>query len=152
MSDQPTHDFDDTSAARGGLHGRHLAWIGLVTVAVLAVVVWWMTRPGGEPGTSQAPAPVESVPEGSRNVTLYFADADEPAVVAETRELAVGRRLDEQVRQVVDALIAGPSAPKGISAIPAGTHLLSVMVDADSSRDGKISLEEFAALMRGGAR
>ncbi|GAA3956732.1 hypothetical protein GCM10023085_44120 [Actinomadura viridis] len=29
---------------------------------------------------------------------------------------------------------------------------VEVMVDADANRDGKISLEEFAALMAGGAR
>jgi len=131
MSDHDDIGFDETAQARGGLSARHLVTIGLIAIAVLAAAVWLMTRP---PGPERPPATpnVESVPEGSRNVTLFFAGADEPTIYGETRELAVGRRLDEQVRQVVDALIAGPSTSTGISAIPSGTTLLAVMVDADS--------------------
>ena len=131
MSDHDDIGLDETAQARGGLNSRHLVTIGLVAIVVLAAAVWLMTR---RPGPEKPPAApdVESVPEGSRNVTLFFAGADEPTIYGETRELAVGRRLDEQVRQVVDALIAGPSTSTGISAIPAGTTLLAVMVDADS--------------------
>jgi len=131
MGDKNDIGFDETEQARGGLNARHLLTIGLVAVVVFGAVVWLMTR---RPGPEQAPAPpkVESVPEGSRNVTLFFAGADEPTIYGETRELAVGRRLDEQVRQVVEALIAGPSTSTGISTLPQGTALLAVMVDADS--------------------
>jgi spore germination protein GerM len=124
--------FDDIPRERGGLTGARIAVIGVITVALLAGLMWLVTRPRHEP---EAPAPkrVESVPEGTRNVTLYFADADEPNIHGETRELAVGVRLDEQVRQVVEALIAGPAGKDGISTIPTGTKLLSVMVEADSA-------------------
>jgi len=126
------NSYDDIPREPGGLTGRRIALIGIITVAMLGILLWFTTRPKHAP---EAPAPkrVESVPEGTRNVTLYFADLDAPEIHGETRELAVGRRLDEQVRQVVDALIAGPKGKDGISAIPAGTRLLSVMVESDSA-------------------
>jgi hypothetical protein len=131
MDDREHQSFDDDIAPRGGLSARQIAIIGVVAIALLSAGVWLVTRPSKGPGTPE-PRRVESVPEGTRNVTLYFADAEEAGIRAETRELAVGRRMDEQVRQIIDALISGPSDEKGISAIPAGTQLLSVMVDADS--------------------
>jgi hypothetical protein len=130
MNDRDHMPYDEPGHGQGGLSGRHLVTIAVVAVAVLGGLIWWLTR---ERGPGEAPPPqIESVPEGSRNVTLYFAGADEPNVYAETREVAVGRRMDEQIRQVVAALIAGPESDGGVSALPAGTELLSVMVDADS--------------------
>jgi spore germination protein GerM len=127
-----TDGFDDIPRESGGLTAGRIVLIGLVTVALLAGLLWVVTRPKHAP-EPPAPKQVESVPEGTRNVTLYFAAADEPKIRAATRELAVGHRLDEQVREVVEALIAGPSDNEGISAIPDGTKLLSVMVEADSA-------------------
>jgi hypothetical protein len=132
MDERGPQPFDDDLAPReAGLSGRQIGVIGLVALVLLGGGIWLVTR---APKAPPAPEPrrVETVPEGTRNVTLYFAAADEPGIQAETRELAVGRRMDEQVRQVVDALIAGPSSDRSISAIPAGTQLLAVMVDADS--------------------
>jgi spore germination protein GerM len=126
-----SNGFDDIPRERGGLTGRRIVLIGILTFAALGLV-WLGTRPKKAPEAPVAKK-VETVPEGTRNVTLYFADADEPEIHGETRELAVGQRLDEQVHQVIDALIAGPSEKEGISAIPGGTKLLSVMVEADSA-------------------
>ncbi len=132
MDERDANGFDDIPRDKGGLTGARIALIGIVTVALLAGLMWLVMRPAHKP---EAPAPkrVESVPEGARNVTLYFADTDEPSIHGETRELAVGHRLDEQVRQVVEALISGPAGTDGLSAIPPGTRLLSVMVEADSA-------------------
>lgn len=132
MTDEPKpQSFDDDVAPRGGMSGRQIATIGVVALIALAAGLWFVMRPSRGPDAPE-PRRVETVPEGTRNVTLYFADANEPGMHAETRELAVGRRVDEQVRQVVDALITGPASERSISAIPQGTQLLSVMVDADS--------------------
>jgi len=131
MTEHDDIRFDEDAQARGGLRGGHLLAIGVAAIALLAALVWMVTRQPGEEKAPQA-TKVETVPEGSRNVTLFFAGADDPVIYGETRELAVGRRLDEQVRQVIDALVSGPSTSKGISAIPPGTQLFSVMVDADS--------------------
>jgi spore germination protein GerM len=132
MDEYERHGFDDDAASGGGLSGRQIATVGIVALVLLALGLWIVMRPSKKTEPVPEPKRVESVPEGTRNVTLYFADANEPGIQAETRELAVGRRMDEQVRQVVDALISGPSTNRSISAIPSGTQLLSVMVDADS--------------------
>ena len=129
---EPVAFDDDSPSGGGGLSGRQIATVGLVALVLLAIGLWVVMRPSKRVEEVPEPKRVESVPEGTRNVTLYFADANEPGIHAETRELAVGRRMDEQVRQVVDALISGPSTEQSISAIPSGTQLLSVMVDADS--------------------
>lgn len=131
MADRFDPSLDEHSDRHGGLRGNHLVAIALIATLVLGGVLWLFTRGPKEP---RAPEPehVERVPEGSRTVTLYFAGADEPVIVSEPREVAVGRHLDEQLRQVVDALIAGPEGEEAVSAIPPETRLLSVMVDTDS--------------------
>jgi spore germination protein GerM len=96
----------------------------------MAAFMWLLTRhPEEQPAREPAPREVSRVPEGSRTVTLFFAAADEPVIYGESREVAVGRRVDEQVRQVIDALIAGPERETGVSAIPEGTHLMGVLLD-----------------------
>jgi spore germination protein GerM len=85
------------------------------------------------PVEQEAQAPAPRALEGSRAVTLFFASVDEPSIYSETREVGVGRRFDEQVRQVMEALIAGPGQEKGVSAIPAGTQLLSLSFDPDAA-------------------
>ena len=120
--------------SRGGLGVRHLLVIAVLAAAVIAGVMVMLTRRPSRP-VSEAPPPareVSPVPEGSRTVTLFFASADEPVIYGESREVGVGRRLDEQVRQVVDALIAGPESDSGVNAIPRGTQLLAVLLDDKS--------------------
>jgi spore germination protein GerM len=91
----------------------------------------WMRTPTE---TVEDPRPVaQRVLEGSRAVTLYFASADEPTIYNESREVGVGRRFDEQMRQVIEALIAGPEDARGVSAIPEGTQLLAVAFDPDAA-------------------
>ncbi|HXV14673.1 MAG TPA: GerMN domain-containing protein [Candidatus Krumholzibacteria bacterium] len=130
----PSHDpADERAAARGSLGGRHLAAIAGVALGILFVGMWFLLRTPREPADdARAPAPARTL-EGSRAVTLYFAGADEPMIYTETREVGVGRRFDEQVRQVIDALIAGPDEERGVSAIPAGTQLLAVSFDPDAA-------------------
>jgi spore germination protein GerM len=107
--------------------------IAALAALVLGGLLWFVTRsPRIPPPRPGAPA-AESIPEGSRTVTLYFAGAEDPVIVSEAREVAVGRRIDEQIRQVMNALIAGPKSEKAVSALPPDTRLLSVMMDADSA-------------------
>lgn len=124
---------DEPAGARGGLKVQHLVLIAVASILVIAGILWMVGRRPA-PVSEQAPTkPVAPVLEGSRTVTLFFAKADEPTVYGETREVPVGHRLDEQVRAVIESLIDGPKRDTGISAIPAGTHLLSVLVDDKSS-------------------
>lgn len=131
MDDDPRFP-GEPGIPREGMGARHLLVVaGLALVVVLGVFLLVGRRPASPPPSGEAPAPreVSRVPEGSRTVTLFFAAADEPVIYGESREVAVGRRLDEQVRQVMAALIAGPERNTGISAIPPGTELLSVLLD-----------------------
>jgi spore germination protein GerM len=128
----PTPDpNDEHAAARGALGGRHFAVIVGLAVGLAFVTMWMLMRAPHAP-VEEAKAPAPRALEGSRAVTLFFASADEPSIYSETREVGVGRRFDEQVRQVMDALIAGPEQEKGVSAIPEGTQLLSLSFDPDA--------------------
>lgn len=123
---------DERDAARGSLGGRQLAAIAGIALGVLFVVMWWLMRTPQAP-VEEPPVPAPRTLEGSRAVTLFFAGIDEPVIYRETREVGVGRRFDQQVRQVIDALISGPSDDKGVSAIPDGTTLLAVSFDPDAA-------------------
>jgi hypothetical protein len=136
MSEESQHPFDDddSGAARGSLGGRQLTAIAGVALGLIFVVMWMLMRAPRE----AAPPPEVATPparalEGSRVVTLFFAGAQEPSIYGETREVGVGRRFDEQVRQVMEALIAGPGDARGASAIPAGTQLLAVSFDPEAA-------------------
>jgi hypothetical protein len=122
----------EEAAATGSLRGRHLAAIAGIALGVLAVVLWLLIRTPRAP-EPRAPAPVSRALEGSRSVTLFFAGVDDPMIYSETREVGVGRRFDEQVRQVLEALMAGPGDERGVSGIPVGTQLLSVAFDPDAA-------------------
>lgn len=129
----PLDPRDERAAARGSLGGRQLAAIAGVALGILFVLMWWLLRAPRAP-IEQPPAPAAPrALEGSRAVTLYFAGADDPVIYGVTREVGVGRRFDEQVRQVIDALIAGPGDERGVSAIPEGTQLLSVSFDPEAA-------------------
>lgn len=131
MDDTPRFPGDpDPGYPKEGLGARHLIVIALVALVAVAGLLWSLTRGPTAPREEAAPPrEVARVPEGSRTVTLFFAGADEPVIYAESREVAVGRRMDEQVQQVIGALIAGPERATGVSAIPPGTQLLSVLID-----------------------
>ncbi|MDH4337829.1 MAG: GerMN domain-containing protein [Candidatus Krumholzibacteria bacterium] len=134
MDDLPRFPGDPEPAmSRGGLGVRHLIVIAVLAVVVMAGVMWKLTRRPAEPTREPAPREVSRVPEGSRTVTLFFAGTDEPIIYGESREVAVGRRLDEQVRQVIGALIAGPERESGVSAVPPGTQLLGVLLDESAT-------------------
>jgi len=121
---------DDERLASGGtLKAWHLAVIALVAIAgVFAVYHWFLA---GREAAPPEPGVVTEVPEGSRTVTLFFADEDEPALFGQTRQVAISADFDEQVSQVIKALIAGPTG-KGVSTIPDGTKLLDVFYDPES--------------------
>ena len=128
MTDSGLHD-DDNLSSGGSLKGWHLLVIVVVALAAAGVVyqVFLSGRGGEEP--IEAPG-VVVVPEGSRTVTLFFADEDEAALFGQTRQVAIGAGFEGQVRQVVRALIGGPVG-RGASTIPEGTEIVGVFYDPD---------------------
>ena len=118
-------------ASKGGLSGRHLLIIALVAIAVGVVVIYYLQ---GDRGGDLLPKPdrIVKVPEGSRAVTLFFADTKDQALVTETRLVAIGKEYVEQIHQVLDALLDGPEQT-GVSTIADNTRLLGVFYDAESA-------------------
>lgn len=128
MSETGLHD-DEKLASGGTLKAWHLAVIVLVVLGAATAAYQWYIRRGAEGPVGVGG--VTEVPEGSRTVTLFFADDEEPVLFEQSRQVAIGTRFEEQVQQVVRALIAGPSG-RGASAIPAGTELRGVFYDSDT--------------------
>jgi len=120
---------DDRLASGGALKGWHLLVIAVVALVGAALVYHFFLRE--RPPRVPEPGVVAEVPEGSRTVTLYFADEDEPVLFAQTRQVAIGTAFEEQVLQVMRALISGPVG-KGASTLPDGTELLDVFYDTEA--------------------
>jgi spore germination protein GerM len=122
---------DERVAAGGALRAWHLVVIALVALAGAAAYYVWFVSGRDRVDDGARRGGVTEVPEGSRTVTLFFAAADEPVLVPETRQVAIGKNLDEQAAQVMRALLDGPEQP-GTSAIPEGTRLLGAFFDDDT--------------------
>jgi spore germination protein GerM len=120
----------DTVSSSGTLRARHLLLIALAAVVVGTALYYSFFRHGA--GPRPKPEGVTQVPEGSRAVTLYFADPNDEALVTETRLVAIGSEFNDQVGQVIRALLAGPEQG-GISTIAAGTRLLDVFYDSEAA-------------------
>jgi spore germination protein GerM len=130
MSDSDFQE-DGTYSSGGTLKGRHLIAIAAVAViigAILYLTLFNRERQAAPTGTGI----VTEVPEGSRTVTLYFADAEEAVLVGETRQVAIGRGFVEQAEQVVRELVAGPEHD-AVNTIPEGTSVLGVFYDSDAA-------------------
>ncbi len=104
--------------------GRKIIFILLVVaiVAVMGVLISRWVRLREE----KPPAEVQSVPEGTRSATLFFASRQADGMLSETREIAVGYDIENQIKAVLAALIEGPRSGGMVSAIPAGTKVLQV--------------------------
>jgi hypothetical protein len=122
---------DDGMNAGGGLRMRHFIVIVVAAVVVGAVIYFWQRGTGFGPGIDR-PEGVAEVPEGSRTVTLYFADRQNQTLLTETRLVAIGKELVEQIEQVMDALLTGPQED-GVSTIAEGTQLLNAFYDSETA-------------------
>ena len=118
-------------ASSGGFRLRHFVIIAAIAVGVAAAVYVWQRSTRVEP-VPEEPEGVTVVPEGSRTVTLFFAEKNEEALLPETRLVAAGKDFAEQVRQVIQALLEGPQV-EGVSTIAAGTKLLNAFYDAETA-------------------
>ena len=131
MNDTQLPD-DEKITSSGTLRAGHLIIIALVIVVIAIAAYYTRGRWSGRPETTGPDAVVE-VPEGSRAVTLFFADREEENLVTETRLVAIGKVYGEQIEQVVTALLEGPQDGRGVSTITEGTRLLNVFYDSESA-------------------
>jgi len=118
-------------ASSGTLRGWHIVMIVVVAVGLVGAWLWWSSRPK-EVDPGEPPLPRVEVPEGSRTITLYFADDKEPVLFAETRQVAMSKSTVSQLRQLMRALLSGPGGERGANAIPEGTRLLGVYYDTET--------------------
>ena len=65
----------------------------MVALAAAAFLYYWFLTDRGREPLPLGKGTVTVVPEGSRTVTLYFADANHAMLVGETRQVAIGRGL-----------------------------------------------------------
>lgn len=121
---------DEKFASPGTLKGMHLALIAAIAIVIAGLVFYYIQREPGAPTTT--PDRVTQVPEGSRAVTLYFADANDETLITETRLVAIGKEYVQQIEQVVRALLGGPEE-SGVSTIAEGTKLLGTFYDSDTA-------------------
>jgi spore germination protein GerM len=128
---EPEFPDDEKMTTSGTLRGRHFIMIVLVAVAIGAVLYIWhqSSKRRLPPGR---PEGVAVVPEGSRAVTLYFADKNNQTLLTETRLVAIGVEFVDQIGQVVEALLDGPQE-EGVSTIADGTRLLNAFYDTETS-------------------
>lgn len=126
MNDKDLHD--DSYASGGTLKSRHLIVIAAIAIIAGAILYYSFFAGRGRRTESAGTGKVMEVPEGSRTVTLYFADVEDAVLVSETRQVAIGRGFVEQADQVVRALIAGPKH-EAVNTIPEGTTVLDVFYD-----------------------
>jgi len=128
MTDNNQPEEEQLASGGGALKGWHYLLIAFVAIAAGAFLYYWFVSDRGARVERVGPGGVTEVPEGSRTVLLYFADRDEMELVPETRQVAIGRDLVDQVQHVLRALTTGPEQG-GVSTIPEGTRVLGVFYD-----------------------
>ena len=149
MSDPDFHE-DGSYVSRGTLKGRHLLVIAASALIAGAIVYYVFFAGRGRSDEPMGTGVVTEVPEGSRTVTLYFADVEDTELIGETRQVAIGRGFVEQAEQVVRALVAGPEQD-GVNTIPEGTLVLGVYYDSETATLYLDFSGEFIAGHPGGA-
>ena len=123
---------DQNVTSSGTLKPYHFVIIVVVAIGVVALLFWYSRR---EPGLADAPISgdgVSIVSEGTRVVSLFFADEENQSLLIETKMVAMGKGFGDQVRQVMRALLEG-SDIGGISTIAEGTRLLGVFYDSEAT-------------------
>ncbi len=126
------HPEDEKTASSGTLKGWHFVLIAIFAVVVIISLYLYSTRKEPTGPTSPPGAEVTVVPEGSRAVTLFFADEEGEGLITETREVAIGSDFTEQLKQTIRALLTGPER-SGVSTIPEGTQLLNAFYDSETA-------------------
>ncbi|MCK4539384.1 MAG: GerMN domain-containing protein [Candidatus Krumholzibacteria bacterium] len=98
----------------------------VLLVLVIVIVLFALITKYSNLKKERSSGGISPVPEETRSVTLFYASRQADGMLSETREIAVTEGLEEQVKQVLKALVLGPEDDKMVSAIPAGTEVLQV--------------------------
>ncbi|MDZ7860567.1 MAG: GerMN domain-containing protein [Candidatus Krumholzibacteriota bacterium] len=119
--------------------GRKIMFVLIALFVIIAAVIFvsrWRSREVKRPGT------VREVPGEIRTVTLFFGNSTADGLVSETRDITSEGGFENEVKQVIEALLEGPEKGGRVSAIPRGTKIERVFrvedkktVYLDFSRD-----------------
>jgi spore germination protein GerM len=97
--------------------------IVIIAVVVAALAVWLVIRQRPGPAPHEATGEVEKV----RDVTLYFGSGDASSLVPEYRQIASSAGTPENLRRVIEAVIAGPEG-SGIPTVPSSVRVRAVYI------------------------
>jgi hypothetical protein len=82
----------------------------------------------GEAESDEAGGETSLEPLPSREIAIYFPSLTADGLVAETREIFSTATAGDQVKQIVNDLLAGPTGEEAGRAVPPGTRLRQVYV------------------------
>lgn len=104
--------------------GRKIMFVMLVLLIIITGVVLinrWIDLKEEE-----RPRVVKEGPGEIRTITLFFANSNADGLLSETRDITSEGGLENEVKQVIIALLAGPEGKDKVSAVPDGTRISSV--------------------------
>jgi spore germination protein GerM len=107
----------------------------VLVVLVLAAAAFWIIH--GRLGAPPAPEGILET-EKVRTVTLYYGSADGTSLVPEVRTIPSRDNEVENLRSLVEALVAGPRRG-GVATIPASVRLRGVFIN------GKTAVIDFSS-------
>ncbi|MGH9450318.1 MAG: GerMN domain-containing protein [Terriglobia bacterium] len=90
------------------------------------------SRPEGEMSTQLQQQALQSESTNTQTVTLYFPNYDTGALVGEARQIALASSTEDQIRQIVLALVAG-SQQRQARALPPATVLRAAFLSQDGT-------------------
>lgn len=130
-------------------------WAMLTVVLVFCIVLLAreLGRQDSKPAAAATPAQERATPapaetaEAVKDVTLYFADAQARALVADPAQIPMGGSTVENCRRALDALIRGPHG-RGTPILPATAHVRGVYLLEDGELIADFSMELGTELRR----
>ncbi|MGH9434990.1 MAG: GerMN domain-containing protein, partial [Terriglobia bacterium] len=90
------------------------------------------SRPEAEMSTQLQQQALQSESTNTQTVTLYFPNYDTGALVGEARQIALASSTEDQIRQIVLALVAG-SQQRQARALPPATVLRAAFLSQDGT-------------------
>ncbi|MCD6379375.1 GerMN domain-containing protein [bacterium] len=93
-----------------------------IIIVGIMIIYRWIDLKEKEEG----PRVVKEVPGEIRTLTLFFANSTADGLLSETRDITSEGGLENEVKQAIVALLAGPEDKDKVSAIPNGTEISSV--------------------------
>lgn len=117
---------------RRGFLARPLSRVTTVAIVagILAVVglgAWRLAH--REPPDTALASGEQTLPRGTRSVTLFFASAAGDTLVAEERQVLEPERVTDTVRALIEELVRGPSVIGARALFPRGVSVRHVFFD-----------------------